>query len=143
MLGLVVLTQSAWLQPAEATGTAVCTISGTITFTHSGFAGSGTYQAFPPGTGTCLHSVASGTVEYGFPTTAYDIRLVEPHSYALAAAGVFTTPSLKGTFQVSPPCDGDCVTKPVPTALFVAQASLLRFYPPDPDRYIPEKPRLL
>jgi hypothetical protein len=35
------------------------------------------------------------------------------------------------------------VTKPVTTALFVAQASLLRFYPPDPDRYVPEKPRPL
>ena len=175
MLGLVVLTQSGSLQPAGATGTAVCTISGTITFTHSEFtstegswaigpavincqgpyngyeriigpgqfAGAGTYTAFPPGTGTCLHSVGSGTVEYGFPTTAYDIRLVEPHSYTLAGAGVFTTPSLKGTFQVSPPYDGDCVTKPVTTALFVAQASLLRFYPPDPDRYVPEKPRSL
>jgi hypothetical protein len=175
VLGLVLLIQSGWLQPAAATGTAACTISGTITFTHSDltstdgswaigpavincqgpyngyeriigpgqFAGAGTYTAFPPGTGTCLHSVGSGTVEYGFPTTAYDIRLVEPHNYTLAGAGVFTTPSLKGTFQVTPPYDGDCVTKPVTTALFVAQASLLRFYPPDPNRYIPEKPRPL
>ena len=172
-MGLVLLTRLSVLQPAEATGTAACTISGTITFTHSEltstegswaispaviscqgpyngyervtgpgqFAGAGTYQAFPAGTGTCLHSIGSGTVEYGFPTTAYDIRLVEPHSYALAGAGAFTTPSLKGTFQVLPPYDGDCLTKPVTTALFVAEASLLRFNPPDPNRYIPEKPR--
>lgn len=173
VMGLVALTLVGWVPPAEATGTAVCTISGTITFSHSDltsadgswaigpavincqgpyngyeritgpgkFAGAGTYQAFPPGTGTCLHSMGSGTVDYGFPTTAYDIRLVEPHTYALAGAGGFSTPSLKGTFEVTPPYDGDCVTQPVTTALFVAQASLLRFYPPDPDRYKPKKPR--
>jgi hypothetical protein len=172
-MGLVVLTLVGWVPPAEATGTAVCSISGTITFSHSeltttdgfwtigpavincqgpyngyeritgpgSFAGAGTYTAFPYGSGTCLHSVGKGTVEYGFPTTAYDIRLVEPQNYTLAGAGAFTTPSLKGTFEVAPPYDGDCVTKPVTTALFVAQASLLRFYPPDPGRYIPEKPR--
>ena len=172
-MGPVVLTLVGWVPAAEATGTAVCTISGTITFSDSEltsttgswaigpavincqgpyngyeritgpgrFAGAGTYEAFPPATGTCLHSIGSGTVDYGFPTTAYDIRLVEPNTYALAGAGVFSTPSLKGTFEVTPPYDGDCVTKPVTTALFVAQASLLRFYPPDPDRYKPKKPR--
>ena len=173
VMGLVVATLVGSVPPAEATGTAVCTISGTITFSHSeltstngswaigpaviscqglyngferimgpgSFAGAGTYTAFPDGSGTCLHSVGSGTVEYGFPTTQYDIRLVEPHSYTLAGAGAFTTPSLKGTFEVTPPYNGDCVTKPVTTALFVAQAWLLRFHPPDPGRYIPGKPR--
>ena len=173
VMGLVVLPLLGLLPPAEATGAAVCTISGTITFSQSEptstegswaigpaviscqglyngyerilgpgtFAGAGTYTAFPEGSGTCLHSVGSGTVDYGFPTTAYDIRLVEPHDYTLAGAGVFTTPSLKGTFEVTPPYDGDCVTKPLTRALFVAQASLVRFYPPDPDRYKPERPR--
>lgn len=103
------------------------------------FAGAGTYTAFPDGSGACLHSVGSGTVEYGFPTTAYDIRLVEPQNYTLVGVGAFTTPSLRGTFEVTPPYEGDCVTKPVTQALFVAQASLVRFYPPD--RYPPEKPR--
>jgi hypothetical protein len=172
-VGLVVLALVGWVPPAAATGTAVCSISGTITFSHSEltstdgtwaigpavinchgpyngyeriigpgqFSGAGTYQAFPGGTGTCLHSIGSGTVRYGFPTTAYDIRLVEPHSYTLAGAGAFSTPSLKGTFQVTPPYDGDCVTKPVTTALFVAQAWLLRFYPPDPERYKSGEPR--
>jgi hypothetical protein len=181
-MGLGALTLVGSMPPVEATGTAVCTISGTITFSHSEltstggrwtvgpavischglyngyerimgpgrFAGAGTYTAFPSGTGTCLHSVGSGTVEYGFPTTAYDIRLVEPQNYTLAGAGAFTTPSLKGTFEVTPPYDGDCVTKPITSALFVAQASLVRFYPggggrPDPppnrDQYKPEKSR--
>jgi hypothetical protein len=172
-MGLVVMALVGWVPPAEATGTAVCTISGTITFSHSEltstagtwtigpamincqgpyngyervtgpgrFAGAGTYRAFPDGTGTCLHSLGTGTVQYGFPTTAYDIRLVEPGEYALAGAGAFTSPSLKATFEVAPPYDGDCVTTPVTSALFVAEAWLLRFYPPDPDRYKPGKPR--
>ena len=172
-MGLVVVALVGWIPPANATGTALCTISGTITFSHSemtsttgtwtigpamincqgpyngyervtgpgSFAGAGTYRAFPDGTGTCLHSVGTGTVQYGFPTTAYDIRLVEPSDYALVGAGAFTSPSLKGTFQVAPPYNGDCVTTPVTSALFVAQGWLLRFYPPDPDRYKPRKPR--
>lgn len=182
-LGALTLALIGFVPPAEATGTAVCTISGTITFSHSEltstngqwaidpaviscqglyngyerimgpgkFAGSGTYTAFPSGSGTCLHSVGKGTVQYGFPTTDYDIRLVEPNDYTLVGAGAFSSPSLKGTFELPPPYDGDCVTKPVTTALFVAQASLVRFYPggggrPDPprdppDRYQPEKPR--
>jgi hypothetical protein len=173
VVGLGALTLVGFIPPAEATGTAACVISGTITFSHSAltttdgfwtigpavincqgpyngyeritgpgrFAGSGTYTAFPYGSGTCLHSIGKGTVEYGFPTTAYDIRLVEPTSYTLAGAGTLSSPSLKGSFEVTPPYDGDCVTKPVTTALFVAQGWLLRFYPPDPDRYKPEKPR--
>lgn len=175
VMGLMVLALVGSVPPAEATGTAVCTISGTITFSPSeltttdgfwtigpalincqgpyngyeritgpgNFAGTGTYTALPDGSGTCLHSVGKGTVEYGFPTTASDIRLVEPNDYTLVGAGVFTTPSLRGTFEVAPPYDGDCVTKPVTKALFVAQASLLRFNPPDPGRYIPGKPRPL
>jgi hypothetical protein len=169
VVGLGALTLVGFIPPAEATGTAVCVISGTITFSHSAltttdgfwtigpavincqgpyngyeritgpgrFAGSGTYTAFPYGSGTCLHSIGKGTVEYGFPTTAYDIHLVEPNSYTLVGAGTFSSPSLKGSFEVTPPYDGDCVTKPVTTALFVTQGWLLRFYPPDPDRYRP------
>ncbi len=169
VMGLGVLPLVGLLPPAAATGTAVCTISGTITFSASqltaadgkwaigpaviscqglyngyerimgpgGFAGAGTYTAFPPGSGSCLRSVGSGTVEYGFPTTQYDIRLVEPQDYTLVGAGAFTTPSLKGTFEVTPPYDGDCVTKPVTKALFVAQASLVRFY----NKHLPEKPK--
>ena len=97
------------------------------------FTGSGTYRAFPDGTGTCLRHVGTGTLNYGFPTSQADIRLVEPNSYTLAGAGAFTTPSLRGTFKVAP-TDGDCVTKPVTTAIFVAEATLIRFAPPDPNR---------
>jgi hypothetical protein len=168
VMGLGVLPLVGLLPPAAATGTAVCTISGTITVSApqpttadgkwaigpaviscqglyngyerimgpGGFAGAGTYTAFPPGSGSCLSSVGSGTVEYGFPTTQYDIRLVEPQDYTLAGAGAFTTPSLKATFEVTPPYDADCVTKPETKALFVAQASLVRFY----NKHLPEKP---
>jgi hypothetical protein len=44
----------------------------------------------------------------------------------LVGAGVFDTPTLHGPFQVSPPYDGDCLTKPVSRASFVAQVLLYR-----------------
>jgi hypothetical protein len=97
------------------------------------FAGSGSYSALPTGSGTCLHHTGSGTVDYRIPTTEADVHLTEPQSFVLAGAGAFSTPSLRATFQVSPPYDGDCVTKPVTKALFVAEASMVRFSPP-PDQ---------
>jgi len=102
------------------------------------FTGSGTYTALPPGDDHCFHQSGSGTVDYRFPTTGDDIHLVEPQDYTLVgAAGTFSTPSLHGIFQMSPPYEGDCLTKPLTKALFVAQATLVRFYPPDPNRYLP------
>ena len=171
VMGLVLLPLAGAVPAAEATGGGACTITGTIgfsnvhstrgtwtidpavitcqglyngyeRFTHPGtFSGTGSYTALPTRSGTCLHHVGSGTVDYTFATSGADIHLVEPQSYALAGAGVFTTPSLRGTFQVTPPYDGDCLTKPVTRALFVAEATLVRFHPPDKDRYIPRLPK--
>lgn len=105
------------------------------------FSGSGTYSVGPLGAGSCAH-VGSGTADYRFPTTVDDIHLREPLDYTLlGAAGAFTTPSLRGVFQVSPPYDGDCLTRSLTRAVFVAQATLIRFYPPDPDRYLPKRPK--
>src|SRR5436305_3094016 len=102
------------------------------------FTGTGSYTALPVGNGPCLHQAGTGTVDYRFPTTGDDIHLVEPQDYTLVgAAGTFTTPSLTGAFQITPPYEGDCVTTPITRALFVAQATLVRFYPPDPHRYLP------
>ena len=169
LLGLTMAPLVGPVPAAQATGAGVCTISGTISFTHSPvratqglwniegvlncqglyngyrrfngpgtFAGSGTYTALPLGNGSCLHHDGSGTVDYRFPTTGDDIHLVEPQDYTLVgAAGTFTTPSLRGAFQITPPFEGDCVTTPLTRALFVAEATLVRFYPPDPNRYLP------
>jgi len=103
------------------------------------FTGTGSYTALPGGTGTCLRNVGSGTVDYTFPTAASDVHLVERQDYTLAGVGAFTTPTLRGAFQVTPPYDGDCVTKPITKALFVAETTLVRFVPPDPERYRPPK----
>ena len=126
-------------------GPAVITCQGVYNgyerFTTPGqFSGAGTYTALPAGNGTCLRHIGSGKVDYTFATTAADIHMVEAQNYMLAGAGAFTTPSLRGTFQVTPPYDGDCVTKPVTKAFFVAETSLVRFYPPDKDRYLPKLP---
>lgn len=166
-MGLVLSPSVGSVPAAEATGVGVCTVTGTITFSASltategawaigpaviscqgmfrlnerilaagSLAASGSYTAFPDGSGTCLHHMGSGTVDYTFPTTSADIHLVEQGTYTLAGAGAFVTPSLRGTFQVAP-VEGDCVTEPVTSAVFVAEAVLLRFVPPDPDRYLP------
>jgi hypothetical protein len=55
------------------------------------------------------------------------VHLKEPQSFVLAGAGTFSTPILRATFQVTPPTDGDCVTTPVTKALFIAQATMVRF----------------
>ena len=94
------------------------------------FSGSGTYAALPTGTGTCLHQVGSGTVDYWLYTSEVDVHLTEPHSFVLAGAGTFSTPTLRATFQITPPTDGDCVTSPVTKALFIAQAAMVRFRSP-------------
>jgi hypothetical protein len=94
------------------------------------FSGSGTYAALPIESGTCLHHVGSGTVGYWLFTSEADVHLKEPQSFVLAGVGTFSTPILRATFQVTPPSDGDCVTRPVTKALFVAQAAMVRFRPP-------------
>lgn len=96
-------------------------------FTGQGpFSGSGTYSVLPSGTGTCLHQVGSGTVDYTFRTISSTYRLVEESEFVLAGAGKFSTPSLKGSFTIPPPYEGDCVTTPVTRATFVAQVLMSR-----------------
>ena len=91
------------------------------------FIGSGTYTEASSGSGTCLHNVGTGQVDYVIPTTEANIRVQEQHDFVFAGAGAFTTPSLRGTFQVTPPYEGDCVNEHVTRATFVAQAVMLRF----------------
>ena len=90
------------------------------------FKGSGSYSALPAAGGACLHQAGSGTVEYSFPTSGGYLVVSEPGAYTLAGIGSFTTPTLRGTFGLAPPYDGDCVTKPVTTATFVATTVLYR-----------------
>ncbi len=120
--------QGAWnVEPAVIDCRGVFTVRGRQRILRPGsFSGSGTYAALPTGTGTCLHHVGSGTVDYWIFTSEADVHLKEPQSFVLAGTGTFSTPSLRATFQLTPPTDGDCVTKPVARALFVAQATLVR-----------------
>lgn len=143
---------------AEATGVAVCAITGTIKFTASAttptqgtwsiepavitcqgifrgyeyitgpgaFRGSGTYRELPGGPESCLQRVGSGELDYMLPTTEADVRMREPHQFVMAGAGTFTSPSLNGSSQIVPPFDGDCMTRPVTRATFVAETLLAR-----------------
>jgi hypothetical protein len=143
---------------AEAKAAGVCTISGTINFSPSAppqgrwdispgviecrgfffgwspmlgsgsFVASGSYTAVPSGVG-CVEQLGSGTVDYWIMTTDQHVHLIEPHSFTLAGAGAFTTPTLRGTFQL-PLYDGNCMTTPRTATLFLAQVTLARAGPP-------------
>jgi hypothetical protein len=108
------------------------------------FKGSGSYTALPDGGGgACLHQAGSGTVDYTIPTSGGNILITEPNVYTLVGAGSFTTPTLRGAFVLSPPYDGDCVTKAVTSARFVATALLYRYprelpTPPGPPSLVPQ-----
>lgn len=91
------------------------------------FSGAGTYAEIPAGSGTCLHSVGTGQVDYVIPTDHSTQHISEQLDFVFAGAGVFATPSLRGTFQFPPPYHGTCLTQQVTQVSFVAQAVLLRF----------------
>jgi len=91
-------------------------------FTGQGpFNGTGTYKVLPSGTGQCIHQVGEGDVDYMFRTISSTYFVKEKSEFVLAGAGKFTTPSLKGSFVIPPPYEGDCITTPVTRATFIAQ----------------------
>lgn len=92
------------------------------------FAGSGSYTTVPSGGGSCLRQLGPGTVDYWIPTSEQDVHLIEPHAFILAGGGAFTTRTLRGTFQI-PLHEGNCVTGPATSAVFLAQVTLLRSRP--------------
>jgi hypothetical protein len=96
------------------------------------FTGSGTYTSLPVAGSTCghlVHHVGMGNVDYLMRSAAMLFRMRETKRFVLAGAGEFSTPSLRGALQLLPPYDGDCVTKPITRATFVAQARYLRTEP--------------
>ena len=158
VLGMAVL---GFMPSAGAVGYGACTIIGTISFSSQtpsagtwsigpatldcqGIVGkraritgrgplsaSGTYEALAPA--SCLPQKGTGKVTYVIPTASGVIRVDEALNDTVAGVGVIDTPTLHGTFQVLPPYDGDCVTKPLKRATFVAQVVLYRYpreFPP-------------
>jgi len=95
------------------------------------FAGSGSYNTVPSDGGSCVEQLGSGTADYWLMTSRQDIHIKEPHSFILAGAGAFTTPTLRGSFQI-PLYNGGCVTTPRTTTPFLAQVTLVRFGPQAP-----------
>lgn len=96
------------------------------------FSGSGTFTSLPVASDTCahlVHHVGTGNVDYLMRSAAMLFRMRETKRFVLAGAGEFSTPSLRGAIQLLPPYDGDCVTKPITRATFVAQGRYLRTEP--------------
>jgi hypothetical protein len=89
------------------------------------FAGSGTYTSASSSEVGCFRELGTGTVDYWIPTDKQDIHVVEPYAFLLAGAGAFTTPTLRGFFEITT-YDGDCIAGPVSKASFLAQVTLVR-----------------
>jgi hypothetical protein len=153
-LAVVVMPVVGFTSTAGAIEEGACTLSGTITFSSQGggggvwnigpavidcqgiaaarrlitgrgpFRGSGTFTSLAPGDNGCLRQSGTGMFDYRLPTTAGDIIVDEKEAHTLAGVGVFNTPRLHGTFEVAPPYEGDCVTKPFSRATFLAQVVL-------------------
>ena len=94
------------------------------------FSGVGSYDAVPSGQGQCLRQLGTGTVDYWIKTEEQDVHVKEPHAFLLAGAGLFTTPTLRGPFQI-PLYEGNCLTGSVNRAMFLAEVTLVRTPPPE------------
>ena len=89
------------------------------------FSGSGSYRTVPSADGGCLHELGEGTVDYWIVTQNQEIHVQEKNAFHLAGAGIFTTPTLNGSFQI-PVHEGQCLTGPATTALFLAEVLAVR-----------------
>jgi hypothetical protein len=89
------------------------------------FAGRGTFTNLSPAGNPCLHQVGTGIVDYTFQSGAMVFHRQESQRFVVAGGGEFTTPSLRGTLQMAPPYQGDCLTKPLTRATFAAQGAMV------------------
>lgn len=96
-----------------------------LMLSQGSFEGAGSYTTLPSGEGGCLRQLGAGTVDYWIPTDKQDVHVKEPHTFVLAGAGAFITPTLRGVFQI-PTYDGNCLTTPVTKAVFLAEVTLFR-----------------
>ena len=64
-------------------------------------------------------------MDYWIATDEQDVHVKEPHTFLLAGAGAFTTPTLRGLFQI-PMYEDNCLTTRVTKALFLAEVTLVR-----------------
>src|SRR5688500_8060054 len=90
------------------------------------FTASGTYTVLPSGTGSCIHQVGGGSVDYTFVTNVGWYHLTHTSDFVLDEAGKSATPSMNGSSVFPPPYEGDSITTPVTRATFVAQVLLAR-----------------
>jgi hypothetical protein len=98
------------------------------------FSGVGSYTTVPVGAGHCFRKLGTGTVDYWIKTEEQDVHMKELHEFVLAGAGLFTTPTLRGTFELVH--EGNCLAGPVNRATFEAQVTLIRL-PRDPRYFDP------
>jgi hypothetical protein len=123
---------------AWAIDPAVISCRGPFRFPHAeqmngqegSFSGTGSYTTVQAGQGHCFRQLGSGTVDYWIKTEEQDVHIQEPHEFVLAGAGLFTTPTLRGSFEVLN--EGNCLNGPVNRAAFQSQVTVIRV-PRSPD----------
>ena len=93
---------------------------------YGSFSGEGSYTSLPAAEGSCLRQLGTGDVDYWITTEKQDIHVREPHAFVLGGAGAFTTPTLRGVFQLISYEGGQCLTGSVTRVSFSAQVSLFR-----------------
>lgn len=92
---------------------------------NGSFTGAGPYTTMPTGEGGCLRQLGTGTVDYWIPTNLQVAHIQEQTTFHLVGVGAFTTPTLRGTFQI-PVHDRNCLTTAGRKGLFVAEATMVR-----------------
>ena len=87
------------------------------------FSGSGSYKVQSIG-GHCLRELGTGTADYWIHTDEQDVHLKEPFDFHSGGVGTFTTPTLRGVFEIAQ--SGACLSDPITKATFLAQVTIVR-----------------
>ena len=89
------------------------------------FTASGTYTPISSAAGGCLPELGHGQVDYWIGTIRQTVHMLEEGAFHLVGAGAFSTPTLRGTFQI-PLLERNCLTGAAASALFLAEVTLVR-----------------
>ena len=95
-----------------------------LMYKQGSFTGSGSFTSVPSGEAGCLWELGTGAVDYWIPTDKQDVHVKEEFAFLLAGAGAFTSPTLRGVFQI--PAQGNCLTGPATKAMFLAEVAMVR-----------------
>jgi hypothetical protein len=95
-----------------------------LMYKQGAFTGSGSYTSLPAGEGSCLRELGIGSVDYWIPTDKQDVHVKEEFAFLSAGVGAFTSPTLRGVFQIA--AQSNCLTGPATKGTFLAEVAMVR-----------------